>query len=120
MGLDTSHDCWHGAYSAFHRYRTMLAKCIGMHLDDMTGFGGLTPWPDATKEPLVYLLNHSDCDGEIASEHCAAIADRLETLIPMLPQEADGGHIGDWKKCTQRWIDGLRMAAESGENVTFG
>ncbi len=30
MGLDTSHDCWHGAYSAFNRWRTMLARVAGM------------------------------------------------------------------------------------------
>jgi hypothetical protein len=26
MGLDTSHDCWHGAYSAFMRWRQALAR----------------------------------------------------------------------------------------------
>ncbi len=25
MGLDTSHDCWHGPYSQFMRWRTWLA-----------------------------------------------------------------------------------------------
>jgi len=28
MGLDTSHDAWHGAYSAFMRWRTEIARCI--------------------------------------------------------------------------------------------
>lgn len=26
MGLDTSHDCWRGAYSAFNRWRRALAE----------------------------------------------------------------------------------------------
>jgi hypothetical protein len=26
MGLDTTHDCWHGAYSAFSRWREKLAE----------------------------------------------------------------------------------------------
>lgn len=39
MGLDTSHDCWHGAYSAFHRWRQELAKAAGLPpLDLMEGF----------------------------------------------------------------------------------
>lgn len=30
MGLDTTHDCWHGAYSAFMRWRKMLAAAAGL------------------------------------------------------------------------------------------
>lgn len=30
MGLDTSHDCWHGAYSAFMRWRETLARVAGL------------------------------------------------------------------------------------------
>jgi hypothetical protein len=29
MGLDTTHDCWHGAYSAFMRWRRKLAEVAG-------------------------------------------------------------------------------------------
>lgn len=29
MGLDTTHDCWHGAYSAFNRWRDKLAEVAG-------------------------------------------------------------------------------------------
>lgn len=32
MGLDTTHDCWHGAYSAFHRFRHGIARAIGLDL----------------------------------------------------------------------------------------
>ncbi len=40
MGLDTSHDCWHGGpYSAFTRWRRELAKVAGLPpLDLMEGF----------------------------------------------------------------------------------
>jgi len=36
MGLDTSHECWHGAYSAFTRWRHELATVAGydvVHVD---------------------------------------------------------------------------------------
>lgn len=39
MGLDTTHDCWHGAYSSFMRWRRMLAKAAGLPpLGLMEGF----------------------------------------------------------------------------------
>lgn len=119
MGLDTSHDCWHGAYSEFMRYRTTLAALVGINLESMRGFGGSQEWPSADAEPLVHLLNHSDCDGVIEWQHCAALANRLEALLPLLPKEPDGGHIGDWRECTQKWIDGLRDADRCREDVEF-
>lgn len=39
MGLDTTHDCWHGAYSAFMRWRQEIAHAAGLPpLDLMEGF----------------------------------------------------------------------------------
>lgn len=39
MGLDTTHDCWHGAYSDFMRWRMALAEAAGLPpLDLMEGF----------------------------------------------------------------------------------
>jgi len=39
MGLDTSHDCWHGAYSSFMRWRCEIAKAAGLPpLRFMEGF----------------------------------------------------------------------------------
>lgn len=39
MGLDTTHDAWHGAYSAFHRFRTKIAEAAGLPpLELMEGF----------------------------------------------------------------------------------
>lgn len=39
MGLDTSHNCWHGAYSAFNTWRTELAHSAGLPpLGLMEGF----------------------------------------------------------------------------------
>lgn len=39
MGLDTSHDCWHGAYSAFNRWRIEVCRAAGLPpLELMEGF----------------------------------------------------------------------------------
>ena len=38
MGLDTSHDAWHGPYSSFMSWRLWLAEQIGIPLELMEGF----------------------------------------------------------------------------------
>jgi hypothetical protein len=35
MGLDTSHDAWHGAYSAFTRWRNTVAAAAGYAVWDV-------------------------------------------------------------------------------------
>ncbi len=126
MGLDTTHDCWHGAYSAFHRWRNRIAQAVGIDLDKMEGFcpissdgrGGI-PWSNLNTNPLHELLSHSDCDGDIPHGNCAAIADKLDELLPKLVGEDGGGHIGSYVERTQQFIDGLRHAADAGEDVEF-
>ncbi len=148
MGLDTTHDCWHGAYSAFHRWRCELAKIAGYPpLDLMEGFynplgkghlptlysgsnenshsleqldAGLpVKWECLKPSPLHEFLYHSDCDGEIAWENCNVIANCLEELLPKLPSGEAGGHIGNWRDKTKKFIDGLRLAFKEKENVEF-
>ncbi len=48
MGLDTSHDCWHGPYSAFSRWRIAIAQAAGIPLMLMDGFHE-RPSPEAMK-----------------------------------------------------------------------
>lgn len=173
MGLDTSHDCWHGAYSAFHRWRQKLAEVAGLPpLDLMEGFWrrptdkeygsglslsirvsantldrashGWSPqradedptlrpgamllrafdfpairWDCLKPDVLHELLYHSDCEGDLPAESCGPLADRLTELLPLLPDEDAGGHIGRWRPKTQAFIDGLRRAAAAGEPVWF-
>ncbi len=161
MGLDCSHNCWHGAYSAFNRWRHGLAKAAGIPLDLMDGYfdgagdrlleeafewarardggprcgshygpvlarfvekvaGELPIAWDALKPDVLYvLLDHSDCDGEIAAEHCGPLADRLAELLPLVESNEGWGHIKDWRDKTQAFIDGLRLAAARGEAVGF-
>jgi hypothetical protein len=141
MGLDTSHDCWHGAYSAFSRWRDKLAEVAGYGMQDPTpeeqaqGFhrqyvalewSGIEEtnfqgeWTRTPSDPLIVLIAHSDCDGVIHPEQAGPLANRLEELLPLLPDESGGGHIGHWRGKTQGFIDGLREAVRLGEDVEFG
>lgn len=119
MGLDTSHDCWHGAYSAFHRWRKKLAEVAGYgDLDQYKGFDGSKDWPQ--KGVIEKLLHHSDCEGTIDAADCTPLADSLEVLLPALEVAGDGGgHIGDYASKTKQFIAGLRDAAAAGEDVDF-
>lgn len=155
MGLDCSHNAWHGAYSAFMRWRQKIAEVAGLPpLELMDGFyvsldeTGATlyhgmntnqhaygpdsrphlaylddrlpiSWDCLKPSALHELLYHSDCDGEIAADRCGPIADELESLIPLLPDEEAGGHIGHWRTTTQQFVDGLRAAAAAGEALDF-
>lgn len=72
MGLDVSHDCWHGAYSAFMRWRCEIAKCLGIPLQMMEGFYGWEIEPeDIDKlQTLIRNLDGSYC--KWASDLCRA------------------------------------------------
>lgn len=115
MGLDTTHDCWHGAYSRFMQWRIELAKAAGMPpLRDMRGFSGDRPcleWEDQVPDVIHVLLNHSDCDGEIAHSDCLPLARRLCVLAALVPEE--------WMQRTIEFAAGLLRAHNLNQNVEF-
>ena len=76
-------------------------------------------WDCLKPSPLHELLYHSDSEGEISADHCGPIADALEALIPLLPDDEAGGHIEHWRKKTQQFVDGLRAASAAGEPLDF-
>lgn len=128
MGLDTTHDCWHGPYSAFNRWRAELHVAIQRHrgTKDPLGLNGWEAlfrappeaWPyKDPADPLDVLMSHSDCDGEIPAEMCGPMADALEALLPMWPER---GFYDGARPATLRFIAGLRRAAAAGEPVEFG
>jgi hypothetical protein len=76
-------------------------------------------WECLKPSPLHTLLYHSDCEGEIAADDCGPIADALEALIPLLPDEEAGGHIGNWREKTLQFVRGLRAAHAAGKPLDF-
>ena len=78
MGLYVSHNCFHGTYRAFNRWRKAVAACAGVKLDEMEGFGGDITWPGplAPDDPILWLLAHDDDRGTIPAAACAALAVR--------------------------------------------
>lgn len=137
MGLDTTHDCWHGGYSAFSRWREKVAEVAGYlirpvkwsenyernsvllewhrYQEDKEIMG---EWDETPHDPLIVLFAHSDCDGVIHPAQAGPLADALEALLPSLEGDG-GGHVGNYRDTTQRFIDGLRNAVAANEDVGF-
>ena len=133
MGLDVSHGCWNGPYSAFMRWRCELNLLIACDREDTsdewkqvrdmgsTREGLQLAWQrglynDQT-DPLNVLMNHSDCDGEIAAEMCGPLADALQDLMDRrMPSRA---MYDIARPATERFIAGLRKAASENATVRF-
>jgi len=139
MGLDVSYGCWSGAYSAFSRWREGLATAAGYavwqvkHADGMVmstvmldwgHLGGrahlVGEWEETPADPLLVLIIHCDDEGRIYPAQAGPLADRLESLIPLLTDKPDLGHIGDWRTKTQKFVDGLRRGVAADQPVEFG
>lgn len=133
MGLDTTHDAFHGAYSAFNTFRRFLLKSIRgsfPHHDDKELLDGYWYWGDGysseTHKGLLEFFGHSDCDGEISPEMCKIVADELESILPYVEKLAETeevyGHIlrdGGYVKVTQNFIDGCRLVYSRCEPLEF-
>ena len=122
MGLECSHDAFHGAYSAFNTLRQAVCHAMGgscpphikrdekfnlvrdengeiIWLRDLNDFSFSIADEFEDKEKYAGLwvfLTHSDCDGEISPEMCKRVADELEKFIlPKLKHYGEApGHIG--------------------------
>jgi len=83
MGLDTTHNCFHGSYSSFNRFRYSLAEQIGINLDDYHGYGGKNPTkqPNEIEHDLMPLFNHSDCDGRLTVKESRRIISGLNDVL---------------------------------------
>lgn len=115
MGLDTSHDCWHGPYSSFmewreelHRYTAPIREHTLSEAWEHHDYDG--------QYPINVLMNHSDCDGEIEHKDCKPLAEALQKIADVMPQRA---FYDRSKPATERFIAGLLLAHEKGENVDF-
>lgn len=135
MGLDTTHNAFHGAYSAFNNLRRFLLKSIGGSFpphedkklqDGYWYWGEGTGFSSDTHKGLLEFFSHSDCDGEISPEMCNIVADELELILPKVEElsktEEAHGHIlrdGGYVEATKRFIKGCRMAHKMNEPLKF-
>jgi hypothetical protein len=118
MGLDTTHDCWHGSYSSFGTFRKELAKSIGEDYENLLGLGG-SKTPEQVNHPINPLLFHSDCDGELSVEECESIVQGIDMILEGLkPREDDETEYGFRGRLIQ-FKEGCQEAISLGEKVEF-
>ena len=121
MGLDTTHDCFHGPYSDFMRWRIQLHHVItgeAATRDALTGawYSGL--YEDHSM-PINVLMDHSDCDGLITAEQCLPLGLALLELIPRLPADDALEYELSTQGVAFKFAQGLFNAASKGESVEF-
>jgi hypothetical protein len=134
MGLNCTHGAFDGAYSAFNRFRQYVAEAIGgsfpphkdKSLDSNFFYFDDEVYEVSEDSGLFEFFNHSDCDGFIENERCLIIADELEKILPLIKDkfndEMGSGHIlrnGGVIQVTMDFINGCRLAYESGEDLEF-
>ncbi len=137
MGLDVSHDAYSGGYGGFNIWRDVVARAAGYdfgfaandegnpqgRLTVLIDWGHVTEdnlfgrWVKLPADPLLILIAHYDCDGEIMAEHCEPLAVRLEELLPLIVN--DPKYKISFRKTTQYFIEGLRSAVAASEPLEF-
>lgn len=116
MGLNTTHGAWDGSYGSFGAFRDLIAKKIGINLNDMQGFGGNKQWANV-KDDLTHLLNHSDCDGGIKPQHCKLIAKRLDEIVDTVTDHED--ETGYFREKMRTFSKGCKLAARKKQTLEF-
>jgi len=147
MGLDTSHDCWHGSYGGFAEFREAVGKAAGFNyrtvVDDfgsrplldidwdsvpierLYGKWGKQPptvesvgiYDPPITDPVLYLLVHSDCEGKLRRGYLPALRNRLEEIEPAYRAQF---HDDSFMADRLRgFIEGLDRAIAANQHVDF-
>lgn len=118
MGLDTSHNCWHGSYSSFNKFRYSLGRQIGVNLDEYNGYGkGEIKELTSIKHDLLPLFNHSDCEGELTVKESEQIVKGLNSVLENFNEEF--GLPYDFKNKIIQFRDGCLDAISKNEIIDF-
>jgi len=121
MGLSiynsiTDQCVWSSSYSGFGNWRDDLAKAADVGdwrttgnptADEVMGF-----WANAPKDPLSFVLQHSDCDGYIFPDNAGRLERRLRGLLDDL---ADS----EWLDVTKDFIKALDEACNTKAILVF-
>lgn len=82
------------SYHGFAQFREEIAR-DGLGIPHLRAFYAAAQedpelWERFGNDPLVYLINHSDCDGDLTEWECEGLGPRLRTTVA---NRADDDHI---------------------------
>jgi len=118
MGLDTSHNCFHGSYSSFNRFRSSLAAQIGINLYEYIGYGekGVKDLM-SIEHDIQPLLNHSDCDGVLTVKQARQIAKGLTNILENFNDKIPAYY--GFKEYVIQFRDGCLDAVSKKQKIDF-
>lgn len=118
MGLNTTHGCWDGPYSAFHTFRKELGNQVGIDIEKYAQYNDDSDLDIRDiKHNLTPLFNHSDCDGELTVDESIRIVDGLNAVIAN-PKESPGADTLFWERVVE-FRDGCLCAISKNEVIEF-
>jgi len=108
-----------GSYGGFNTWRTMLAQVVDIDLQEMNGYkdwGRVKGIEWTGNEPFYWLLDHSDCEGEIWD---------VEELYNDFAKYRDKAHemwVGhdSFLEKYDKWMQLCKDANEQGGFIRFG
>jgi len=113
MGIDFSHCDARWAYSGFKKFRNRIANQIGFPEYEEISTTDDPRYEKIKDDPILYLLAHSDCDGELTSEECKTLSPRLREIIDGWPDE-------DYdKRNALELCEGMDFASAGGVSLQF-
>lgn len=127
MGIDIGDAHW--GYGGFMRFRKHLAREIGVNLDSMAGYAGWG-WQESreaqqnaiswstVEDPIVPLLDHSDCDGDLSVEECRTIVPRLRELVDGWSEDPELNESFD-KRQALLLADSMDQCGREGQRLEF-
>lgn len=140
MGLDVTHDAFSGAYSAFNRFRQVVAKAAGCsypnHTEDFVSGDETIPLAELdqgryytpsgfnkTNPGLTAFFVSNDCEGTFSPKVCKQMADEMEAVLHGIDaQGSDWGHIerdGGFGAVARKYITGCRLAHSLKEKMVY-
>lgn len=100
------------SYGGFMRFRERLCEDVGWgSIHEYVGFGGEKQWP--TDKPLVNLLHHSDCEGELWGWECEGLADAIRAVIRLWPEN------DHYREYGERLASLIEAASDAGSVIEF-
>jgi len=122
MGLNIYPGKTRFAFWGFVEFRKALGRFIKIDIGDFKGFGGQREWKEV-KDPLKYLINHSDVEGSIGPSRLVKILPRLKAALKLWQKESDADLKVYYEHViipeTENLIEGMEEAIKTNKRLTF-